>query len=120
MCGPLWAAVTAAVAERYKKGREEMDSIFSGVGTFRWMTFICVALVPVASFVQPILPAALSLTLIVQGYVCGRIGVDEMKTPEDKAIGIVVAAILYLKGSAWGLAVGIILYILVCLGGEEK
>ena len=60
------------------------------------------------------------LTLIVQGYVCGRIGVDEMKTPEDKAIGIVVAAILYLKGSAWGLAVGIILYILVCLGGEEK
>lgn len=120
MCGPLWAAVTASVAERYKKGREEMDSIFSGVGTFRWMTFICVACVPIANFVQPILPAALSLTLLVQGYVCGRIAVDEMKTDEDKGIACVVATILYLKGSAWGLAVGIILYILVCLGGEEK
>lgn len=120
MCGPLWAAVTAAVAERYKKGREQMDSIFSGVGTFRWMTFLCVALVPVASFVQPILPAALSLTLLVQGYVCGRIAVDEMKTPEDKGISAVIATFIYLKGSAWGLAVGIILYVLVCLGGEEK
>ena len=120
MCGPLWAAVTAAVAERYKKGREQMDSIFSGVGTFRWMTFLCVALVPVASFVQPILPAALSLTLLVQGYVCGRIAVDEMKTAEDKGIACVIATFLYLKGSAWGLAVGIVLYVLVCLGGEEK
>ena len=120
MCGPLWAAVTAAVAERYKKGRDQMDSIFSGVGTFRWMTFLCVALVPVASFVQPILPAALSLTLLVQGYVCGRIAVDEMKTAEDKGIATVIATFLYLKGSAWGLAVGIILYVLVCLGGEKN
>ena len=43
-----------------------------------------------------------------------------MKTPEDKAIGIVVAAILFLKGCAWCIAVGIIMYVLVCLGGEEK
>lgn len=35
LCGPLWAAVTAAVSERYKDGRKAMDSIFSGVGTFR-------------------------------------------------------------------------------------
>ncbi|MDR3259484.1 MAG: benzoate/H(+) symporter BenE family transporter [Fusobacteriaceae bacterium] len=119
LCGPLWAAVTASVAERYKQGRESMDSIFSGVGTFRWMTFLSVTLYPVASFVRPILPAALSLTLIVQGYVCGRIAMDEVKSPVDKGVCVVMAAILALKGAAWGLGAGIILYI-VCSGSKDK
>lgn len=113
LCGPLWAAVTASVAERYKDGRESMDSIFSGVGTFRWMTFICVALVPVASFVQPILPAALSLTLIVQGYVCCQIGLGMIKTDAERGIAGAMAGILAIKGAAWGLAAGVIVYILI-------
>lgn len=113
LCGPLWAAVTAAVAERYKDGRKSMDSIFSGVGTFRWMTFICVALVPIASFVQPILPAALSCTLIVQGFVCCQIGLGMVHDNAEFGLAGVMAAVLATKGAAWGLAVGIILYILV-------
>lgn len=119
LCGPLWAAVTAAVAERYKQGRPSMDSIFSGVGTFRWMTFICVALVPVASFVKPILPAALATTLIVQGFVCGRIAMDEVHTGTDKGIATVMAAVLALKGASWGLLVGILLY-LVCVNRKQE
>ena len=113
LCGPLWAAVTASIAERYKQGRESMDSIFSGVGTFRCMTFICVALVPVASFVRPTLPAALSLTMLVQGYVCGRIAMDEAQTPMDKGVSTAMAAVLAMKGASWGLAAGIILH-LIC------
>ena len=109
----MWAAVTAAISERYKEGRESMDSIYSGVGTFRWMTFICVALVPVASFVQPILPAALSLTLIVQGYVCCKIGLSMIGTDMERGIAGVMAAILAIKGASWGLCIGIIVYILV-------
>lgn len=119
LCGPLWAAVTAAVGERYKEGRKSMDSIFSGVGTFRWMTFICVALVPVASFVRPILPAALSTTLIVQGFVCGRIAMDEVESGTDKGITAVMAAVLALKGASWGLVAGILLYI-VCSDSKKN
>lgn len=113
LCGPLWAAVTAAVSERYKDGRKAMDSIYSGVGTFRWSTFICVALVPVASFVQPILPAALSLTLIVQGFVCCQIGLSMIHSDSERGLAGVMAAVLAIKGASWGLAVGIILYILI-------
>lgn len=113
LCGPLWAAVTAAVGERYKEGRKSMDSIYSGIGTFRWMTFICVALVPVASFVQPILPAALSLTLIVQGYVCCKIGLSMISTDMERGIAGVMAAVLATSGASWGLAVGVVIYILI-------
>ena len=113
LCGPLWAAVTAAVAERYKEGRKSMDSIFSGIGTFRWMTFICVALVPIASFVQPILPAALSLTLIVQGYVCCKIGLSMVHSDMERGIAGVMAAVLAISGATWGLVVGIAVYVLL-------
>lgn len=57
-CGPLWAAVTAAVSQRYKGGPKGMESIYSGAGTFRWCTFICVALIPISSLLQPVLPCS--------------------------------------------------------------
>lgn len=56
MCGPLWAAVTAAVSQRYKEGPQAMESIYSGCGTFRISTFIAVALMPISSLLQPVLP----------------------------------------------------------------
>ena len=105
--------IKKAVGERYKEGRKSMDSIYSGIGTFRWMTFICVALVPVASFVQPILPAALSLTLIVQGYVCCKIGLSMISTDMERGIAGVMAAVLATSGASWGLAVGVVIYILI-------
>lgn len=118
LCGPLWAAVTAAVSQRYKEGREAMDSIFSGVGTFRWVTFISVALIPIVSLVQPVLPVALSLTLLVQGYVCTRLAMDICFTDLDKGIAGVMGAVLATRGAAWGLAVGIILHL--CLSDLRR
>jgi len=113
LCGPLWAAVTAAISERYKEGREAMDSIFGGVGTFRWVTFIGVALVPIVSLVQPVLPVALSLTLLVQGYVCTRLAMNICHSDTDRGIAGVMGAVLAAKGAAWGFAVGILLYFLL-------
>src|SRR5699024_8448430 len=34
LAGPIWTAVTATVTERYRYGRDAMDSIFGGAGTF--------------------------------------------------------------------------------------
>lgn len=113
MCGPLWAAVTASLAERYKDGPKAMQSIFSGVGTFRFSTAIFVALIPVATFIQPILPVALSLTMLVQGYVCTRLAMELCKNPTDMGICGVMGAVLAIKGASWGLVVGIILYLIL-------
>lgn len=111
LCGPLWAAVTAAVSQRYKEGRGAMDSIFGGVATYRWVTFICVCLVPIVSLVQPVLPVALSLTLLVQGYVCTRLAMDICSTDLEKGIAGVMGAVLAARGAAAGLIVGVVLYI---------
>ncbi|EIW00537.1 benzoate/H(+) symporter BenE family transporter [Thermoanaerobacter siderophilus] len=110
LCGPLWAAVTASVAQRYKEGRKAMDSIYSGAGTFRWVTFISVATVPIVSLVQPVLPVALSLTLLVQGYICTRLAMDMCRNDTERGIAGVMGSVLAIKGAAWGFAVGLILF----------
>jgi hypothetical protein len=113
LCGPLWAAVTAAVAERYKDGRDSMDSIFSGTGTFRIMTLVGVSLMPIVSLIQPVLPVALSLTLLVQGFVCTRVAMDMVSTNEQKGVAGVMGAVLAINGATWGLATGILLYLMI-------
>ncbi len=113
LCGPLWAAVTAAISQRYKEGREEMDSIYSGAGTFRWMSFVGVSLIPIVSLLQPVLPIALSLTMLVQGYICTRLAMVICKNDTDRGIAGVMGAVLAAKGAAWGLGVGILLHLIL-------
>ena len=113
MCGPLWAAVTAAVSQRYKEGPEAMESIYSGAGTFRIMTFFAVALIPISSLLQPVLPVALSLTLIVQGYICTQLAMSMTESKIEQGIAGVMGTVLAIRGAAWGLGVGILLYFLL-------
>lgn len=119
LSGPLWAAVTASISQRYKDGRDAMDSLIGGMGTFRWTTMITVATIPIVSLVQPVLPVALSLTLLVQGYICTRLAMDMCETEMDKGIAGVMGTIIVAKSAAWGLAVGLILHFLLT-GKKEK
>ena len=113
MCGPLWAAMHVVIVERFKKGRKAMDSIFGGAGSFRWGTNTGLLLLPVVSLVQPILGIALALTLLIQGYVSVRIGIQEAQTERDLGIAGVIAAILVVKGATWAFAAGLLLCFLV-------
>lgn len=113
MCGPLWAAVTAAVAQRYKEGPEAMESIYSGLGTFRISSFVAVALIPISSLLAPVLPIALSMTLIVQGFICTQLAMKMSTTDIERGICGVMGAILAIRGAAWGLGIGILLFFLL-------
>ena len=113
MCGPLWAAMHVVIVERYKQGRQAMDSIFGGAGSFRWGTNTGLLLLPVVSLVQPILGIALALTLLIQGYVSVRIGIQEARCDSDLGIAGVIAGILVIKGATWAFAAGVLLCFLI-------
>ncbi|MPM39562.1 hypothetical protein SDC9_86196 [bioreactor metagenome] len=120
LCGPLWAAVTAAVSQRYKEGPEAMESIWSGVGTFRISTFFAVACVPISSLLTPVLPVALSLTLLVQGYICTRLAMVMCKNDVERGICGVMGAVLATRGAAWGLATGLVLHFILYFYSVRK
>jgi len=119
LCGPLWAAVTAALSKRYKEGPEAMNSVYDGFGTFRLSTFIAVALIPVSSLLAPVLPVALSMTLLVQGFICTGLAFTMCKNGTERGICGVMGAVLATRGAAWGLVVGLVLHFLLYYFGHE-
>lgn len=115
--GPLWAGGTIAAVERYKHGRKAMDSIFGGMGSFVIAMAVAGFLMPVITLVRPVLPAGLSLTLIVQGFACSYIAMDMLPSKEERGVAGIMAIFLAFRGAAWGLAVGIVLHLLI--GGKK-
>lgn len=113
MCGPLWAAMQVVIVERYKQGKDAMNSIFGGSGSFRWGTNTGLLLLPIVTLVQPILAVALALTLLIQGYVSVRIGIMQASSQRDLGIAGVIAAVLVVQGATWAFAVGVLLCLLI-------
>lgn len=113
MCGPMWAAMQVVECERYKHGPEAMDSLFGGVASFRWGTFTGYFFSPIVTLVKPILPIALSLTMLVQGYVAVRVGILKARTFNDLGVAGIVAAVLITREAAAAFGVGIILCLLI-------
>lgn len=108
MCGPLWAAMQVVTCERYKKGRDSMDSIYGGAASFRFGTFTGYWLMPIVAITKPILPVAMALTMIVQGFVSVRIGITESRSFRDLGIAGIVGGAVLAKGAAFGFACGIL------------
>lgn len=106
LSGPLWVGMTVSVAMRYREGKKAMKSLIGGMSSFRMATFISVILVPIVSFMKPIMGVGSAITLLFQAYVCARIGMEYCKSNTDKSIAGVMAAVLAFKGSGWALAVG--------------
>ena len=113
LAGPIWTAVTATMAERYKYGRNAMDSIYSGGGTFWTTGFIALFILPLVSFFQPVLPIALSLTLLLTGYICLMVGLEQLENNTERGIAGTMGVVLAVYGAGWGLATGAVLYFLI-------
>lgn len=113
LAGPIWTAATATVIERYSFGRKAMNSLYGGVGTFHISNFLALFLLPLVTFFQPVLPLALSLTLLVTGYLCIQVGMEQIHTSTERGVAGVTAVVLAVHGAAYGLLAGLIMYLLL-------
>lgn len=104
LSGPLWVGMTVSISMRYQEGKEAMKSLIGGMASFRIATFLSVICIPVVTLFEPLFPVGASITLLFQAFVCARIGMDYCKTPRDKMIAGIMAAVLATEGSAWASA----------------
>lgn len=113
LSGPIYTAGTASVAERYTYGRRAMDSIYSGSNTMLIAFSIGIFILPLVTFFQPFLPLALSITLLLTGYLCITIGIQELKTEAEMGVAGIVAIVLALYGATAAILIGIVLYFVI-------
>jgi hypothetical protein len=115
--GPLWTGIHVFLCERYKSGRKNLDSFFTGVFNWYWPAFFLIFLVPVITFMKPLLTVALSITLILTGFACAYSAISMVKTPAAQGYAFFVGMIIARFGPAWGLGAGVALYILLLAQG---
>jgi hypothetical protein len=116
LAGPLWTAAHATLAERYALGRKAMDSIYSGGGTFWWTGLIALFILPLVTFFKPVLPIALSLTLLLTAYICIMVGIEQLKTSAERGVAGIVAVTLAMpaaQSTIYAVAIGVVLYLLI-------
>ncbi|SDH17146.1 Sulfate permease, MFS superfamily [Alteribacillus persepolensis] len=113
LAGPIFTAGTASVAERYTFGRRAMDSIFSGTNSLLISLALAIFILPLVTLFQPFLPIALSITLILTGYLCINIGIQQVRTEAEIGVAGVMAIVLAVYGAAYGLAAGLVLYFFI-------
>lgn len=113
MCGPLWASGLITITERYKSGYSSMRTYWGGVGTFRFATVIAVCMMPLVTLIKPAFGIFFALTMVVQAYACGYIGMKMLSTNTSRGIAMVMGTILAIKGPTMGLVSGIVLWVVI-------
>lgn len=113
LAGPLFTGVMVTMAERYRYGRRAMDSIYSGGGTFYFVLLLALFALPLVTLFKPVLPIALSITLLVTGYLCISVAADDMKNSTQMGVAGTMGVVLATYGAAWGLVAGLVLYLLL-------
>ena len=113
MAGPLGAPLAIAVLNRYKEGKKAMESVWSGMGSFRIGTAFAVAFVPIVSVLNPILPPAVCLCMFIQAYSMMQVAFDQTRDNIDICIMGTMGVFLASKGALVGLAAGLAMYFVI-------
>ncbi|MEH6627031.1 MAG: solute carrier family 23 protein [Motiliproteus sp.] len=113
LAGPLFTGAMATIAERYRYGRSAMDTIYSGAGVFWIVAFIALFMLPLVTLFKPVLPIALSITLLITGYLCISVAVEQVDNATSMGVAGTMGVVLAVYGAAWGLGAGVVLYLLI-------
>ena len=108
--GPLWAGAMIVISERYRRGKQEMQSIFSGLGSYYllgvpWTYFVA----PLLFLLRPTLDIAFSLTLLLTGFACAYVALAMLEDRLERGIALLAAATIMYFSITTGLLVGIAL-----------
>jgi hypothetical protein len=119
LAGPLFTGAMATIAERYRYGRRAMDTIYSGAGVFWIVGFMALFMLPLITLFKPVLPIALSITLLITGYLCIAVAVEQIGNATAMGVAGVMGVVLATHGAAAGLGAGLVMYVLIERRGRQ-
>ena len=70
-------------------------------------------MLPLVTLFKPVLPIALSITLLITGYLCISVAVEQVDNATSMGVAGTMGVVLAVYGAAWGLGVGVVLYLII-------
>ena len=86
MCGPMWAAMQVVDMRALQARTARRWTAWSAAWPLSDGDLLRLFHAPIVTLVKPILPIALSLTMLVQGFVAVRVGILKARTFNDLGV----------------------------------
>lgn len=113
--GVLWTGIQVVLLKRWAEGRDKVDSIFDSIGSFYafGLPFLFIFL-PLVTLLQPLLPLALAVTLILTAFACATLALSLVQDATERG-AMLITAMAFSVFEPWlGLLVGIITVAALC------
>ncbi|MBS4032208.1 MAG: hypothetical protein KGZ63_12430 [Clostridiales bacterium] len=68
---------------------------------------------PLVTLIRPAFGIFFALTMVVQAFACGYIGIKMLTDNQQRGIALAMAAVLAIKGASIGLLSGVVLYFVI-------
>lgn len=112
--GALWTGVHVIIVNRWKEGKEKMQTLHGGIGAYYlYAVPIFILALPLITFLKPFLYIALMITLILTGFACAYVAMEMAKGREQKGVMLITAFFLVTFEPWVGLVVGLLSVILI-------
>ena len=86
-----------------------MDSLFGGIASYYVFGVpVMLLILPMVSFLKPLMGIALSVTLVLTGFACAYVAMELPKTPTERGVVLLIAVALVAFDPWVGIAVGVV------------
>lgn len=113
--GVLWTGIQVILLKQWAEGRDKVDSIFDSIGSFYafGLPFLFI-LLPLVTLLEPLLPVALAVTLILTAFACATLALSLVDDATERG-AMVITAMAFSVFEPWlGLLVGLITIAALC------
>ncbi|WP_428819760.1 hypothetical protein [Microbulbifer sp. MCCC 1A16149] len=115
--GVLWTGVHAVVIQTWRRGRDKMRNLHSGIGSYYGFGLPLIYLCwPWISLIKPIMAIALMLTLALTAFACIMVAAPLVKKPLEMVCALVIGFMLAMF-DVWT-ALGAAVFLLVFINGN--
>ena len=112
--GTMWTGVQVIIVQRWKLGKENMNSLHSGLASYYLMGIpLMFFLLPLLTGLQPLLGIALSLTLVLTGFACAYVAMAIPQNNTARGTVLLIGAALAFFEPWIGLTFGVLATLLL-------
>ena len=113
--GVLWTGIQVVLLKRWSLGRDKVDSLFDSIGSYYafGLPFLFIFL-PFVTLLQPLLPLALAVTLILTAFACATLALSLVDDATERG-AMVITGMAFSIFEPWlGLLIGLITVASLC------
>jgi hypothetical protein len=113
--GVLWTGIQVVLLKQWAEGKDKVDSIFDSIGSFYAFGLpILFIFLPLVTLLEPLLPLALAVTLILTAFACATLALSLVNDATERGAMLITAMAFSVFDPWLGLLIGIVTIVVLC------